>query len=91
MYCVYKLIVVESILSCSLGAGGGGGGGSAPQPVVPTPKDKSGAPPVRSIHDDLVTVGTPLNTHRQVSTQTPSDLLHLHALTVSDQLTVFLH
>ncbi|KAG7219680.1 hypothetical protein INR49_004540 [Caranx melampygus] len=45
--------------------GGGGGGGSAPQPVVPTPKDKSGAPPVRSIHDDLMTVGTPLNAHRQ--------------------------
>lgn len=42
-----------------------GGGGSAPQPVVPTPKDKSGAPPVRSIHDDLVTVATPLHTHRQ--------------------------
>lgn len=45
--------------------GGVGGRGSAPQPVVPTPKDKSGAPPVRSIHDDLVTVVTPLNTHRQ--------------------------
>ncbi|XP_022623031.1 nucleoporin NUP53 isoform X2 [Seriola dumerili] len=44
---------------------GGGGGGSAPQPVVPTPKDKSGAPPVRSIHEDLMTVGTPLNAHRQ--------------------------
>lgn len=44
---------------------GGGGGGSAPQPIVPTPKDKSGAPPVRSIHDDLVTVATPLHTHRQ--------------------------
>ncbi|XP_070694369.1 nucleoporin NUP35 isoform X2 [Pempheris klunzingeri] len=44
---------------------GGGGGSSAPQPVVPTPKDKSGAPPVRSIHDDMVTVTTPLNTHRQ--------------------------
>uniref|UniRef100_UPI0037E9BB60 nucleoporin NUP35 n=1 Tax=Semicossyphus pulcher TaxID=241346 RepID=UPI0037E9BB60 len=42
-----------------------GGGGSAPQPVVPTPKDKSGAPPVRSIHDDLVTVASPLTTHRQ--------------------------
>ncbi|XP_076858252.1 nucleoporin NUP35 isoform X2 [Brachyhypopomus gauderio] len=28
-------------------------GGSPPQPVVPTPKDKSGAPPVRSIYDDL--------------------------------------
>uniref|UniRef100_A0A3Q3FAG6 Nucleoporin NUP35 n=1 Tax=Labrus bergylta TaxID=56723 RepID=A0A3Q3FAG6_9LABR len=43
----------------------GGGGGSAPQPVVPTPKDKSGAPPVRSIHDDLVSVASPLHTHRQ--------------------------
>lgn len=42
-----------------------GGGGSALQPVVPTPKDKSGAPPVRSIHDDLVAVASPLNTHRQ--------------------------
>lgn len=48
-------------------AGGSGGVGSAMQPVVPTPKDKSGAPPVRSIHDDLVTVGTPLSAHRQVS------------------------
>uniref|UniRef100_A0A8C2ARL7 Nucleoporin NUP53 n=1 Tax=Cyprinus carpio TaxID=7962 RepID=A0A8C2ARL7_CYPCA len=28
-------------------------GGSPPQLVVPTPKDKSGAPPVRSIYDDL--------------------------------------
>ncbi|XP_042282205.1 nucleoporin NUP35 [Thunnus albacares] len=42
-----------------------GGGGSAPQPVVPTPKDKSGAPPVRSIHDDLINVATPLSAHRQ--------------------------
>lgn len=42
-----------------------GGGGSVPQPVVPTPKDKSGAPPVRSIYDDLVTTGTPLSAHRQ--------------------------
>uniref|UniRef100_A0AAQ4PY36 Nucleoporin NUP53 n=1 Tax=Gasterosteus aculeatus aculeatus TaxID=481459 RepID=A0AAQ4PY36_GASAC len=41
------------------------GGGSAPQPVVPTPKDKSGAPPVRSIHDELVTMTTPLSSHRQ--------------------------
>ncbi|XP_037095901.1 nucleoporin NUP35 [Syngnathus acus] len=41
-------------------------GGSSPQPVVPTPKDKSGAPPVRSIHDGPVTVATPLRTpHRQ--------------------------
>ncbi|XP_035460335.1 nucleoporin NUP35 isoform X2 [Scophthalmus maximus] len=43
----------------------GAGGGSAPQPVVPTPKDKSGAPPIRSIRDDLVTVATPLSAHRQ--------------------------
>lgn len=42
-----------------------GGGSSAPQPVVPTPKDKSGAPPVRSIHDDLAAVTTPLAAHRQ--------------------------
>ncbi|XP_029283573.1 nucleoporin NUP35 [Cottoperca gobio] len=54
-----------SILDSPSTPRGGCGGGSAPQPVVPTPKDKSGAPPVRSIHDDLVTVTTPLNTHRQ--------------------------
>ena len=52
-----------------LSVSSGGGGGSAPQPVVPTPKDKSGAPPVRSIHDDLVNVATPLSAHRQVSTK----------------------
>ncbi|XP_038577348.1 nucleoporin NUP35 isoform X1 [Micropterus salmoides] len=51
--------------STGMHRGGGGGGGSALQPVCPTPKDKSGAPPVRSIHDDLVNVATPLNTHRQ--------------------------
>ncbi|XP_047226876.1 nucleoporin NUP35 isoform X2 [Girardinichthys multiradiatus] len=51
--------------SMSASRGGGGGGGSAPQPVVPTPKDKSGAPPVRSIYDDLVTTGTPLSAHKQ--------------------------
>lgn len=54
-------------------AGGGGGGSSALQPIVPTPKDKSGAPPVRSIYDDLVTVGTPLSAHRQVSPQAGED------------------
>uniref|UniRef100_A0A8C6M660 Nucleoporin NUP53 n=1 Tax=Nothobranchius furzeri TaxID=105023 RepID=A0A8C6M660_NOTFU len=43
----------------------GGGGGSALQPIVPTPKDKSGAPPVRSIYDDLVTAGTPLSAYKQ--------------------------
>lgn len=43
-------------------------GGSPPQPVVPTPKDKSGAPPVRSIYDDLASPGigiSPLTSHRQ--------------------------
>lgn len=50
-----------------------GGGGSALKPIVPTPKDKSGAPPVRSIYDDVVTVGTPLSAHRQVSTQAAKD------------------
>ncbi|XP_067891676.1 nucleoporin NUP35 isoform X2 [Heterodontus francisci] len=29
------------------------GGGTPPQPIVPTPKDKCGAPPVRSLYDDL--------------------------------------
>ncbi|NXA48850.1 NUP35 protein, partial [Nothocercus julius] len=44
-------------------------GGSPPQPVVPTHKDKSGAPPVRSIYDELSSPGlgpTPL-TSRPVS------------------------
>ncbi|XP_053733963.1 nucleoporin NUP35 isoform X1 [Synchiropus splendidus] len=36
-----------------------GSGGAAPPPVVPTPKEKSGAPPVRSIQDDLIIAGTP--------------------------------
>ncbi|XP_061735380.1 nucleoporin NUP35 isoform X2 [Nerophis ophidion] len=40
-------------------------GSSAPQPVVHTPKDKSGAPPIRSIHDELVSTGTPLSANRQ--------------------------
>ncbi|XP_061826965.1 nucleoporin NUP35 [Nerophis lumbriciformis] len=40
-------------------------GSSTPQPVVHTPKDKSGAPPIRSIHDELVTAGTPLSANRQ--------------------------
>ncbi|XP_029385800.1 LOW QUALITY PROTEIN: nucleoporin NUP35 [Echeneis naucrates] len=44
---------------------------SASHPVVPTPKDKSGAPPVRSIHHDMMAVGTPLNAHRQVSQLLP--------------------
>ncbi|XP_074001336.1 nucleoporin NUP35-like [Numenius arquata] len=32
-------------------------GGSPPQPVVPTYKDKSGAPPVRSLYDELSSPG----------------------------------
>ncbi|NXJ64205.1 NUP35 protein, partial [Rostratula benghalensis] len=39
-------------------------GGSPPQPVVPTHKDKSGAPPVRSLYDELSSPGlgsTPLS------------------------------
>ncbi|XP_074000855.1 nucleoporin NUP35-like isoform X1 [Numenius arquata] len=32
-------------------------GGSPPQPVVPTHKDKSGAPPVRSLYDELSSPG----------------------------------
>ncbi|KAI1898172.1 hypothetical protein AGOR_G00069610 [Albula goreensis] len=51
-------------------------GGSPPQPVVPTPKDKSGAPPVRSIYDDLPGPGmgmSPLSSLKQPFsvTQTP--------------------
>uniref|UniRef100_A0A8C8VEU6 Nucleoporin NUP35 n=1 Tax=Pelusios castaneus TaxID=367368 RepID=A0A8C8VEU6_9SAUR len=45
-------------------------GGSPPQPVVPTHKDKSGAPPVRSIYDELSSPGlgsTPLTSRRPVS------------------------
>ncbi|NWR85285.1 NUP35 protein, partial [Furnarius figulus] len=45
-------------------------GGSPPQPVVPTHKDKGGAPPVRSIYDELSSPGlgsTPLTSGRPVS------------------------
>uniref|UniRef100_A0A663LWX7 Nucleoporin NUP35 n=1 Tax=Athene cunicularia TaxID=194338 RepID=A0A663LWX7_ATHCN len=45
-------------------------GGSPPQPVVPTHKDKRGAPPVRSIYDELSSPGlgsTPLTSRRPVS------------------------
>ncbi|KAG9489055.1 hypothetical protein GDO78_005194 [Eleutherodactylus coqui] len=43
------------------------GGGSPPQPVVPSHKDKSGAPPVGSIYDDLLLPGlntTPLSSRK---------------------------
>lgn len=52
-------------------------GGSPPQPVVPTHKDKSGAPPVRSIYDELSSPGlgsSPLTSRRAGSfslTQSP--------------------
>ncbi|XP_044834382.1 nucleoporin NUP35 isoform X4 [Mauremys mutica] len=52
-------------------------GGSPPQPVVPTHKDKSGAPPVRSIYDELSSPGlgsTPLTSRKPPSysvTQSP--------------------
>lgn len=49
-------------------------GSSPPQPVVPTPKDKSGAPPVRSIYDDLASPGvgmSPLSARKQ-----PFSVLH---------------
>ncbi|XP_068184727.1 nucleoporin NUP35 [Antennarius striatus] len=55
--------------------------GSTLQPVVPTPKDKSGAPPVRSIHDDLVTVTTPLSSQGQCFPVTQSPLSALGAST----------
>ncbi|XP_054254699.1 nucleoporin NUP35 [Indicator indicator] len=51
-------------------------GGSPPQPVVPTHKDKGGAPPVRSIYDELSSpgLGSPLTSRRPASfslTQSP--------------------
>uniref|UniRef100_A0AAY4EP63 Nucleoporin NUP53 n=1 Tax=Denticeps clupeoides TaxID=299321 RepID=A0AAY4EP63_9TELE len=49
--------------------------GSPPQPVVPTPKDKSGAPPVRSIYEELGSPGvgmSPLTARKPFSVlQTP--------------------
>ncbi|XP_026861539.1 nucleoporin NUP35 isoform X3 [Electrophorus electricus] len=53
-------------------------GGSPPQPVVPTPKDKSGAPPVRSIYEDVSNSSglgmSPLTSRKQPFSvlQTPS-------------------
>lgn len=45
-------------------------GGSPPQPAVPAHRDKSGAPPARSIYDDISSPGlgsTPLPSRRQAS------------------------
>ncbi|XP_034284918.1 nucleoporin NUP35 isoform X3 [Pantherophis guttatus] len=42
-------------------------GGSPPQPIMPTHKDKGGAPPVRSIYDEVASPGlgsTPLTSRR---------------------------
>ncbi|XP_015261578.1 PREDICTED: nucleoporin NUP53 isoform X3 [Gekko japonicus] len=53
-------------------------GGSPPQPVVPTHKDKGGAPPVRSIYDEVASPGlgsTPLTSKRPAGfsvTQSPA-------------------
>ncbi|XP_030065952.1 nucleoporin NUP35 isoform X2 [Microcaecilia unicolor] len=44
-------------------------GGSPPQPVVPSHKDKGGAPPVRSIYDDISSPGlgsTSLSSRKQL-------------------------
>ncbi|KPP62864.1 nucleoporin NUP53-like [Scleropages formosus] len=72
-------------------AGTGGGmdvrspllaGGSPPQPVVPTPKDKSGAPPVRSIYDELASPGigmSPLSSRKQPFSVTHTPLSGLAA------------
>ncbi|KAG9271748.1 nucleoporin NUP35 [Astyanax mexicanus] len=49
-------------------------GGSPPQPVVPTPKDKSGAPPVRSIYDDLTSPGIAMSP--LASCKQPYSVLH---------------
>ncbi|KAJ7345562.1 hypothetical protein JRQ81_001512 [Phrynocephalus forsythii] len=52
-------------------------GGSPPHPVVPTHKDKGGAPPVRSIYDEIASPGlgsTPLTSRRPTNfsiTQSP--------------------
>uniref|UniRef100_A0A8C6ZW13 Nucleoporin NUP53 n=2 Tax=Nothoprocta perdicaria TaxID=30464 RepID=A0A8C6ZW13_NOTPE len=53
-------------------------GGSPPQPVVPTHKDKSGAPPVRSIYDELSSPGlglTPLTSRPSSFSVTQSPLV----------------
>uniref|UniRef100_A0A8D0CM33 Nucleoporin NUP53 n=1 Tax=Scleropages formosus TaxID=113540 RepID=A0A8D0CM33_SCLFO len=57
-------------------------GGSPPQPVVPTPKDKSGAPPVRSIYDELASPGigmSPLSSRKQPFSVTHTPLSGLAA------------
>ncbi|XP_072300276.1 nucleoporin NUP35 [Eucyclogobius newberryi] len=58
-----------------------GPGSAAPQPVVPTPKDKSGAPPVRSIHAELISAGTPVAPHRQSFQMMQSPMSARHAST----------
>ncbi|XP_051998849.1 nucleoporin NUP35-like [Xyrauchen texanus] len=68
--------------SRSFGLTGGGAetrspllaGGSPPQLVVPTPKDKSGAPPVRSIYEDLNCSG--VETSPLAARQRPFSAVH---------------
>uniref|UniRef100_A0A8C5K082 Nucleoporin NUP53 n=1 Tax=Jaculus jaculus TaxID=51337 RepID=A0A8C5K082_JACJA len=64
-------------------------GGSPPQPVVPAHKDKSGAPPVRSIHDDISSPGLgspPLTSRRQTNISVmQSPLVGVATTTVTGQ------
>ncbi|KAG5833773.1 hypothetical protein ANANG_G00279440 [Anguilla anguilla] len=67
-------------------------GGSPPQPVVPTHKDKSGAPPARSIYDDLTSPGigvSPLSARKQPFTAMQSPLTGLVAATPATLSNVF--
>uniref|UniRef100_A0A8C5KTP1 Nucleoporin NUP53 n=1 Tax=Jaculus jaculus TaxID=51337 RepID=A0A8C5KTP1_JACJA len=63
-------------------------GGSPPKPVVPAHKDKSGAPPVRSIYDDISSPGlgsTPLTSRRQTNVSVMQSPLVGVATTVTGQ------
>ncbi|XP_036401889.1 nucleoporin NUP35-like [Megalops cyprinoides] len=67
-------------------------GGSPPQPVVPTPKDKSGAPPVRSIYDDLASPGmgiSPLSSRKQPFSVMQTPLSGLVASTPGTPSSIF--
>ncbi|KAJ6665173.1 hypothetical protein lerEdw1_004221 [Lerista edwardsae] len=69
------------------------GGGSPPQPVVPTHKDKGGAPPVRSIYDEVASPGlgsTPLTSRRPASfSVTQSPMAALMSATPGTSASVF--
>ncbi|KAG8559417.1 hypothetical protein GDO81_017330 [Engystomops pustulosus] len=67
------------------------GGSSPPQPVVPAHKDKSGAPPVSSIYDDLLSPGlgsTPLNS-RKLSNLSTMQMSHVGAMPSTPSGSVF--